>query len=233
MLLKNKFEEYILDNKEKYNLENNELFLSIVIGFIVFIFIANTNVNLSVILGILIAYYVFRQFIFAAKNHEDKRDKIFDNKVNLIRPSAKSLKKYPDVIEFLFSIQDFYLSNPATYEEIVETIKSFFIVYEESMRINKLSHLNYSVAEGKMNNAVNCVHALIITSDSHPNLNEKINIAYNKLYEILNKYLNEIELNIKKDIKYNGYNINTKVIDYKMKPYNYDESELYNFNIVY
>ncbi len=233
MLLKNQFEEYILDNKEKFSLHNRELFLSLLIGFIVFVFIININVNLSIFLGVIISYYIFRQLINASKNHQNKKQQIFENKLKMIRPSAKSLKKYPEVVEFLFSIQDLYISNPATFEEIVESIKSFFIVYEESMRITKLSHQNYSVADNKLNNAVNCVHALILTSESHPNLNKKINLAYNKLYNILMKYLNEIELNIKKDIKFNGYNIHTKVTDYKMKPYNYNESDLYNFNIVF
>jgi hypothetical protein len=171
--------------------------------------------------------------VYASKNYEDTLKNNFENKVKHIRPSPEFLENYPDIINFLFSIQDLYANNPATYQEIVQSIKSFITVYEESMKIPKLSHENYSIAEIKLNNAVNCMNAMIITSIPKNNMNNKINKACSELYKILIKYLNEIETNIKKDIMFNGYYVGTKTFDYKMKPYNYEESNLYNFNMVY
>ena len=41
------------------------------------------------------------------------------------------------------------------------------------------------------------------------------------------------ELNIQKDIKYNGYNNRTVVLDTKLKPYNYSESSKYTFDMIF
>jgi len=226
-------QEYISDNQDKYYLNNSNLFIFIFIFIIVLGFVSQFNVNLAIILGFVLGYYVFNQFAKATQNHEQKKIDMLNNKIKDIRPNPEIISKYHDIVNFLFSIQDLYVYNPASYEEMVESIKSFFIVYEESIKVPELSHQNYSVAELKINNAVNSLHAIFLSSESDSDLDNKLNRSYRVLYKLLKKYLDEIELNIKKDIKYNGYNNRTVVLDTKLKPFNYSESSKYTFDMIY
>ncbi len=224
--------EYINDNKKYYNLNNKKLFLFLVIFIFIIAYISKLNISITLIFSILIAYYFFNQLRLSEKNHNDKNIKILNKKINKIRPSPEIITKYEDLINFLFSIQDLYEYNPAAYEEMIDSIKSFLLIYEESKKINILAHQNYSVANIKKNNAVNSLHSIIINSVSNNNLDNKINRSYRILNNLLEKYIDEIELLIKKDIKYNGYNVKTNgILDYKMKPYNDFESNKYMFEL--
>lgn len=229
----NNIQEYISDNQEKYHLNNPHLFIYITIFIIILGYVSRFNINLAIILGFVLGYYIFNQLVYSTKNHEQKKIDMLNNKIKDIRPSPEIISKYNDIVNFLFSIQDLYVYNPPSYEEMVESIKSFFIVYEESIKIPELSHQNYSIAELKFNNAVNSLHSMIINSETDADLNNKINRSYRVLYKLLKKYLDEIELNIKKDIKYNGYNNRTVVLDTKLKPYNYSESSKFTFDMIF
>ena len=226
-------QEYIFDNQNKYYINNSKLFILILIFFIILGFVSRFNINLAIILGFALGYYVFSYVSRATQNHELKKKDMLENKIKDIRPAPEIISKYEDIVNFLFSIQDLYVYNPPSYEEMVESIKSFFKVYEESKKIPELSHQNYTIAEGKFNNAVNSLHAIILNSETDLDLNNKIDRAYRVLYKLLKRYLDEIELNIQKDIKYNGYNNRTVVLDTKLKPYNYSESSKYTFDMIF
>jgi hypothetical protein len=226
-------QEYISDNQDKFHVNNSQIFIYITIFIIILGYVSRFNISLAIILGFVLGYYVFNKLVYSTQNHEKKKIDMLDNKIKDIRPSPGIISKYHDIVNFLFSIQDLYVYNPPSYEEMVESIKSFFVVYEESIKIPKLSHQNYSIAELKFNNAVNSLHTIILNSESDDDLNNKINRAYRVLYKLLKKYLDEIELNIQKDIKYNGYNNRTVVLDTKLKPYNYSESSKFTFDMIF
>jgi len=231
MIYKN-LEEYILDSHNKYSIDKNELFIYGFIFMIIISFVSRFNINLSIILGMALAYYITNHLYNSSKNHDDKRNNLTEKKANKVRPSVEEIKKYHDITNFLFTIQDFYVYNQPAYEEMVKSIKNFFLIYEESNKIPKLAHKNYSVAEIQYNNAVNSLHSIILNADSNRNGDDKISRAVKVLHDILNKYLGEIELIIKKDIKYNGYNTKTKVLGEKYKPYNYSEFSKYTFDVI-
>ena len=228
----NNLKEYIDDKRYEYYIDNSNLFLFIIIIIIIFKVISNLNINLAIIFGCFISFYIFKLLSESNKNKLNKNEEMLKDKIKQIRPAPEIIEKYEDIINFLFSIQDLYVYNPPAYEEMVESIKSFFIVYEESIKIKELAHHNYSIAELKFNNAVNSLHSIYLNSETDMDLNNKINRAFRTLYKLLKKYLDEIELNIKKDLKYNGYDNKTIIIDTKYKPYNYSESSKYTFDMI-
>jgi hypothetical protein len=228
----NNLEEYIKDKNDGNYIEKNELFVFIMAFVIIIVYLSSFNFSISNLISLIVAYYIIKVLYDSSKNHEVKKIKIKENKKKHIRPKSEIIEKYQDIVGFIFSINDLYVYNPPAFEEMVKSIESFFMVYEESIKIPELAHQNYKVADLKLNNAVNSLHSIILSSDADSDLDIKINTAYKTLYQLLNVYLDEIELVIKKDIKYNGYKNSTLVIDNKFKPYNYSEANKYIFDII-
>lgn len=225
--------EYIEDKESEYSIKKDKLFLYGVIFIFIFTFISRFNINLTTIFGVVIGYFIIMYLSKSSKNHGDKKKEILNKKKVSIRPREQIIEKYDDIVNLLYSIQDLYVYNPPVYEEMVESIKNFFIVYEESMKIPELANQNYSIAENKFYNAINSLHSIVLNTNGTKKIDNKINTAFRMLHGFLKKYLDEIELVIKKNIKYNGYNVNTLVLDpNRIKPYNFSNYKDYSFDVV-
>jgi hypothetical protein len=233
----NKLNEYIQDKKIEYGIDTPELLLYGFISILVFSFISKYNITIATIVGIMFAYYILVILANSNKNNNDKKKNMLENKKKYIRPRDEIIEKYDDIVEFLFSIQNLYIYNPPVYQELVETIKNFLTIYEETINIPKTAHKNHTNAEIKLYHAVNLLQSIIINTDinliNNENIDSSINASSRVLYNILKKYLDEIELIVKKDIKYNGYNINTLVLNpNKIKPYNFSNFSTHEFDIL-
>lgn len=227
------FKEYIEDKENEYFLEKKELFIYGFIFLLIISYVSKFNIGLSTIFAFVLSYYVYIHLINSSKNTSEKKEKILKDKIKQLRPKTEIIEKYEDLVNFLFSIQDLYVYNPPAYEEVVNSIKNFLIVYEETIKVPDFASKNYSVAEMKMHNAINSLHSILLNANGNRNLDNKINKSFRILHKILKKYLDEIELIIKKDIKYNGYNVGTLVLDSnRLKPYNYSEFSKYTFDLI-
>lgn len=227
------FEEYIKDNELEYSINKNNLFIYGFLFVIVFSFISKFNMTITTIFSIIFAYIIIIYLAKSNKKSKNKKKILLDKKKEHIRPREELIEKYDDIVNFLFTIQDLYIYNPPSYEEMVESIKSFLIIYDESIKIPKLAHQNYKIAEIKFFNAINSLHAIILNAKGNLSLDNKINRSFRVLYKILKKYLDEIELTINKDIKYNGYTINTVIIDpNRLKPYNFSDFYSNTFDFI-
>ena len=236
-MLFDKFYEYLEDKKIEYSIDNKEILIYGFISIIVFSFVSKYNITIATAMAIIFGYYMLIFLVNLNKHNNDNKKKILENKKQYIRPREEIIEKYDDIVDFLFSIQDLYIYNPPAYQELVETIRNFLIIYEESINIPKLAHKNYTNAEIKLYHAINLLQSIIINTDSnlynYQNIDIKINRSSKVLYSILKKYLEEINLIIKKDIKYNGYNINTLLLQpNKIKPYNSLDFSSHNFDII-
>lgn len=236
-MLFDKFYEYLEDKKIEYSIDNKEILIYGFISIIVFSFVSKYNITIATAMAIIFGYYMLIFLVNLNKHNNDNKKKILENKKQYIRPREEIIEKYDDIVDFLFSIQDLYIYNPPAYQELVETIRNFLIIYEESINIPELAHKNYTNAEIKLYHAINLLQSIIINTDSnlynYQNIDIKINRSSKVLYSILKKYLEEINLIIKKDIKYNGYNINTLLLQpNKIKPYNSLDFSSHNFDII-
>lgn len=223
--------KYIKEKLDSYNLDNNKLFISFVIFLILFLYLNKFEIKILIILVIIV--YVIKEYYNINKEIKDNNEIIKTNKLKYIRPNVNELSQYEDIIDFLYYNQDLYKENAASYNEMVNSIKTFFKIYDESIKIPELSNYNYSLLENEMTNSVNLLHSIILNSLPVKPINDKITNAYKKLYTILNKYIDEIKLIINKDIKMNSYNIHTKIVDNLKKPYNYSENSQFIFDNVF
>src|ERR1700744_1927848 len=162
-------------------------------------------VGLNVVFGIILATIIILYFISNKQEKIQERTDVINLKSDYIRPHPIKLQYYKDLVDFVFSIQDLYHTNPPAYEEMVDNIDDFLTVYEESHIVPELSGQNYSLAESKKLRAVNALQSLIFNIESSPILIGKLNHATHKLDEILDDYLGELyELNTREILK-NGW----------------------------
>ena len=213
-------------------IDGSLFFYYIIIFLIFYIFFKNYEIKLNVIVGMIFAFLCI--IYINEKNKKTKNDDVNlrQKKAKIIEPEVKKLKKYNDIIDFLFSIQDLYIYNPQAFEEMHHNITNFFIVYEDILKNKKQTNNLYNIADKNMNDSINNLHSIIYNlPENDINVRNKLHVAMDVLEKILNKYLNEIyEYHI--DNLNNGYNVDYKIINTGPKEHNYYGDDITNFNFI-
>lgn len=196
-----------------------DLFWYIIFLILVIFLFSFVKIELNIIFGLLIGilfivyltYQTNQQNIKESnerKNIEDIKNEEIDN----IIPHPKLALKYDDILDFLFSIQDFYFFNPNSYIDMIDHIDNFFEYFEEVQLNNKLAGLNYQLMEDQKRQALNALQSIIYNFPTDPEYTNKFNQSLNMLSNILDNYLKQIEDQNRKNIFNNGVNIDTKFV---------------------
>jgi len=176
------------------------------------------NVKLNVIIALIGAYFII-MYMFEKDQKEAGNIKEQDDfKLDNIKPKFNHNDKV-EIIDYLYSIQNFYVYNPPVYEKIVDDLNSFFIIHDNLLKDNSLVNVQYSIAETKKDNILNNIHSLILTIPNSEALINKYNESMKQIEKLLNKYLNEMIYLYDKHTYNNGLNINHKIINEYPKPY--------------
>lgn len=180
---------------------------------IIFIFIsAKIDFNYSILIG-LIFYSIFIYYLYTNKkeNYIDNFEKL-NTKYELLNTNNNILKKYPNIIDFLYYMTEYKNISPSIYFKIQELFANFILLYEACLQDINLINANYSTL-GIIKNKI------LYTINSFT-FNILSNVATVKLYDmrkniesILNNFMNELLILQKKDIYYNSYNIKTQIIN--------------------
>ena len=199
-----------------YNIITNEtsknLFYFGILLFIV-IFISNKytiTINLFIL---LILYYIIIN-IFYTYNEENKlnKNKEFEIK-NKEFPDIKS-ENIKDLLFYLKTLKEFSKLN---YEKLKILFINFDILYNNCITNNNLINSNYSILFDIKINIINLLNSYKLNGYSLDNLDDIVVRTNN----ILNKYLSNLYNINDKYLYYNGYNINTKIINnQKVSSYN-------------
>ena len=209
-------------------LSNQLLFMyAVIFIFIVFIFSLKT-INLNIVFGAMIAsavvYYIYNKKQIDI-NTSEKNQK--QKKIELVNADDSVLEKN-DMVNFLFSTQEFYYYNPNAHNDLMYNLKSFFQLYDEVIKDNSKAGSNFHQMDEYKRQALNSMNSIIFTIQSDKRLLNKLNGAVSKLEDILITYQNEIHYFHLNNIHENGYNTETKLITFGPKPvnsYNIDNSK--------
>lgn len=205
-----------------------QIFTYVVILILAIVLFKRFSIGLNIIFGLFIGY-VLVQYLFDKKKYSENVDKIYNEiKKQSIQPQPIKATNYPDITNFLFSIQDLYKYNQQAYEEVVDAIDDFLYLYEEALKLNQLAGLNYGIMDQKKFYAMNCLHSLIYELPVSKQYITKLNESFDTLEKLLNNYLKEIyEIN-NKVIATNGYNNETIIINKnELKPHTYYSNDFY------
>ena len=216
------------------SLDSTSIFNYLTIIFISLAIFKNMNIELNTILALLIAIFVIIYYHQKNKIEAQTDTELTNKKKDNIQPElSKNAEEHDDIIDFLFSIQDFYQYNPQAFEEMIDNINSFFKVYKEvNYGLNNYSQ-SYKIAESKMHNSVNNLHSIVYKIPNSPQILNKLNKATDKLYYLLYNYLDDIHEKHNENIIRNGYNVNTNIINHTgPKEFNFylqDKSHIFDY----
>lgn len=195
----------------------NTILICAIVFCICIIYFKKINIFLGFTVALLICYGIYYNQQLLSNND----DALHQIKLDNIRPiPKKKIGEYKNFTDFIFSIQEFYVYNPQTYENMVDAIDIFIEIYEDTKINNALSGEYYALAESQKLLALNALHSVIMMIPSSKLLIKKLNDACKTLEELMNNYLFKIYEYNKKYIKENGYFNNSKIIDLNISPYN-------------
>lgn len=209
----------LVTNKEN---KRKSFFYSIIIILIIYFFL-KIDIDFRVMFGICFGIFVVYILSINNENQSNEKLKLQKRKETLIIPQFRN--KNNEIINYLFSIQDFYEVNPQAYEDLVQSIDYFFDIYNETLRDPSLAGLNYEIMNTYKNNAINSLHSIIYKMKVNKAYEKKLEIAMTTIRSICDKYLDEIIYINNKYNHDNGINQHSKYISKsKVKAFNeYDE----------
>lgn len=201
----------------------------------------------SIILALLIATIIIL-YLEGKRQHQEQIEEeeeiakeqitedIEEFKKDHIRPPPTTFGDKKDLIDFLFSIQDFYQYNPQAYEEMINNLESFFSLYNIVCAGNAgldYCEYYYTIAESKRRNSLNSLHSIIYNlpqNASHPALTDKLNRAHQRLNTIMTEYINKLYNMCKEDLLRNGYTVFRRPINRGPKEYNIYNDEIFSYD---
>lgn len=202
------------------SINRDDMFTYIVIIIIFLGIFMRLDIGLNIVFGLVLASIL----IYYLKTEKQKKvDKIIesnDMKIKQIRPPSIIINKYPELVDFIFSIQEFYPYSPINYEDMIDNLEDFLILYENSKIDPKHAGQYYEMAEKKKSDVINALYAIQCTVEvvEKKYYINKINDACEELYFILSAYLDEIYTINQNYIGNNGYNNETKLNSKETEP---------------
>lgn len=203
------------------NVDNTTLFWYIAITMLTVYAFSRIDIKLNVVYGtflvVVILYFLNNEYSRSKNTIND----MLELKKNIILPKTKNLSKYNEIINLLFSVQDFYVYNAQAYEDMVESLDMFFLHYEEVIYNNDFAGKHYDILNDKKRFALNSLHSIIYDFPANLNYKKKLNKAIGTLNDILSYYLNNVKLINDNNIYKYGYNTDTHLItNSNIVPYN-------------
>ena len=195
------------------NYQDPQTIFSYGILLVIFIYASSKiDFNYSILIG-LIFYSIVIYYLYTNKkvNYIDEFEKL-DTKYNLLNTDNNILKKYPNIIDFLFYMSELKLDSPRIYFEIQTLFENFIILYEACLQDINLINANYltlMTIKDKILYSINSFTFNILTNAESVKLYE----MRKTVEKILNKFMNELVTLQQKDLYYNGYTIKTQPIE--------------------
>jgi hypothetical protein len=210
---------------------NKNLFIYGTIIFISIIYFKPKEIQLNIILALIIAALIINYKYDKSKNTIEGEEQEKDLKREQIVPNPINYGDKDDLIDFLFSVQDWYHYNPQAYEDMSDNLESFFTIYSAIKRKSTFCDQYFQIADSKKNNALNSFHSIIYNIPNNEHVMDKFNRAHKRLETIMNAYLNQIYDVCHRDLVRNGYDITRKAINIGPKEANHYFDKDFSYQI--
>jgi Ca2+/Na+ antiporter len=176
--------------------------VSILIGIYIILYLLKIDVYLitTVILFALYFYYRYTE-------REKEKDIILNRKKEPFKNEIPSIiNKYDDIINFLYFISDFKQYNEQVYDQFVINLNDFFTLYEDYQVIpdNKKKLMDDVIFDTK-NKILYDLSSFIYSFNNNPILRKKLEKSVDMLNNILNEYINSLNIKINSIEGFNNY----------------------------
>ena len=216
-----------------YNKKN--IFWYIVLSIIILYIFSKLNLGINILIGLIVICLLIYYNEQSLKESEEKQAETDDIINKSIYPQTTPIisKKYKEINEFLFFIQDFQTYNPPSYENMIDVINEFFTIYDMFDNITNKTTNNTELTDKNPNvpndllilkkEALNSLHSIIFKIPSNKNIENKLSNAIEQLDILLSKYI----INIKNIYMNSPYNINKKLLDDDIEPKNLYDNDMF------
>jgi len=171
-------------------IDNKNIIIFIII-FIFFLFISQFfDIGLTIIFFIIIAALV--SYILYSKNqiNDISTEENLKIKLEFINPRPRRIDNHPPLIDFLFSIKDFYYINPTAFYNIVQNVDNFMQLYDEIINDQLIYCVqNLQVAIEFSRNAQNNLQSIIYNLDVDKRMTKKFHQSLKEFHLIMRQYV--------------------------------------------
>lgn len=203
-----KYDEKIIDKVDKVT-----LFWYIVIIIAILIMFSRMKIELNILVGLIISFGIIYVLYSDYSTVQNNTKELFEQKTKLIHPPPKESLKHDRMINFLFSIQDFYVHNPQAYEDMKEHIDYFFKLYNEATRNSQMAGNNYQLLQDQKHNALNSLQSILYRVPFHKQYDQKLQRSVVTLRQILDGYIYKVYEIYEEELYNTGYSSNIRIID--------------------
>ena len=206
-------------------------------GVTLFIFIyifTSIDFTFSLFVGLILftvlLYYIWYYRKINSLNEVEKNN----IKIDKINPNQSPgnredllINKYPRIVDFMFYMEEFKTYNLNVYNKIIYTFNNIIFLYESCLKDKTLINTYFDTINNLKLNILNNIESFNYTTDNVV-YSKKIIKLKDEAENLINEFLSELDIVQKKNIHYNGYNINTKILKKSsVMPFNefYDANE--------
>ncbi len=175
------------------NIDNNNLFIYLVVVFCGILLLNRINPNINTILGIIVSlmlvYYINDKQITTGSNF------IANMSEALSGQYLKHTNYFhidSELVQFMQNIKEYHKYNPFIYRKIVKTIDSFLNIVSDMEKDTVGMGELYQVANDKKHLAMNALHSMIHSIPYSESSNIKYQNALTRLEVLLNKHIDTI-----------------------------------------
>ena len=166
-----------------YNINQIEIFNYVLIVVTCMTIFSYQNININTIFGFIIGTIIIYYLYSTSNNIINYENNILNTKKEKLILNNKNIIKDNKIINYLFSIQEFYYYNPQAYLEFISRIEKFIILYNEVLKDNKTAGINFELMEDEKNEIIKSLSSIIYKLDHNKELINKLN---NSVYKIEN-----------------------------------------------
>jgi hypothetical protein len=175
----------------------------VLLGIYLFFYIIKINILLISTLIVFVIYFYYKYQSNIKETNiiiNQKTNEKFKNEM----PSI--LNKHDDIINFLYFINDFKQYNPDVYNELIININDFLTLFKDYQIIREeKKKLMQDVIFDTKSKILDNLSSFIYSFNNSPDLRLKLNNSIEKLNDILNLYINKLNINIEEINAFNDY----------------------------
>ncbi len=213
--------------------EDNQTVFNYTVIMIIFIFVFN-NITLkySILIGMFFASIVIYYLYTDKSTTVMTKNAINTDKFEIVNPNTNIIENNKDIVDFLFYIENFKKYNIQNYYKITKLFEKFIVLYNSCLTDNALINDYYNSLNDTKYDIINCISQFEYVTFSHQQ-SEKLTEAQNNAEILLNNYIDKIIKINNANIKMDGYDNNTKILDTtNILPFNYKDNNL-SFEDIY
>jgi len=212
---------------------DKDIFWYVVIFCVIIFIVSRMDIKLNVVFGTGIAIIIIMYMYNQNQSSQIEDNLLRHEKQDLIYPRPKYTIEYAndDIIDFLFSIQDFYPRNPQAYEDMIESCDQFFILYHEIKTNSQLANFNYQNLIDLKRSMLNSLQSILINMVPNVGRDNKLQESITVLDIILNRYLDEIKRIHDEYLYEHGYDIHTTLINTGEDASNMYDDKLFTYDM--